>query len=613
MTRAQLRRKASDPVRGAQWLLVDAAIWIASIWVSALLRAVLDEYVIDAIDVTLIAVLAAFVHTLIGIAQDRLIGSFDVATAEEVGILAIRVGVSLCVVMLVDLPTDPKLVPMLSIVTAGPIALSAMFGVRLLERLRRDHTSNGIAARANLRRAAVFGAGSAGKQVIDAIRRSSESELHPVALFDDDPHTWGRRFRDLRIIGGRDVVASAASDLDFTVLIVALPSAAAGVVDEIARLASSIALEVRVVPPLSALADGRVTLGDLHEFDDTELMPRDAVVDLTSVSEYLRDRVVLVTGAGGSIGSELCRQIDSHQPRHLVMVDRDETALHSVQMSIEGRALLDSPNLVIADIRDAERVDEVFSEWKPDVVFHAAALKHLTLLESHPIEGLKTNVFGTANLLESATRHGVERFVNVSTDKAANPTSVLGYTKAIAERLTTARAIELDKPFVCVRFGNVLGSRGSVLPAFKAQIARGGPVTVTHPEATRYMMTIPEAAHLVVQAGAIGSPGDALVLDMGEPVLILDIAKRVIERSGRQDVWIDFTGLRPGEKLHEDLFGDDEKPTASAHPAISLSKIDPLGFDAITALETVAREDAIALMREIAQRPMDANQIVAKP
>ena len=281
----------------------------------------------------------------------------------------------------------------------------------------------------------------------------------------------------------------------------------------------------------------------------------------------LAGRTILVTGAGGSIGSELCRQILRYEPERLVMLDRDETNLQGVQISVAGHGLLDDDNLVLANIRDRDRVFEIFEHYRPSIVFHAAALKHLPLLEAHPREGLLTNVFGTRNVLEAAAQVGVDRFVNVSTDKAANPTSVLGTTKRLAEALTLQVGSQNDGEWLSVRFGNVIGSRGSVLPAFEAQIAKGGPVTVTHPDVTRYFMSIPEASRLVLQAGAIGTTGETLVLDMGEPMKIVDLAEKLI-RHHNSDAEIVFTGLRPNEKLHEVLGHEGEHLETGAHERI---------------------------------------------
>jgi FlaA1/EpsC-like NDP-sugar epimerase len=297
--------------------------------------------------------------------------------------------------------------------------------------------------------------------------------------------------------------------------------------------------------------------------------------DVAAIAHYLTGRRLLVTGAGGSIGSELCRQIHKFAPAALIMLDRDESALHAVQLSIYGQGLLDSPQVVLADIRDRASLDAIFAELAPEVVFHAAALKHLPLLERYPLEAWNTNVIGTLNVLEASAAAGVRRFVNISTDKAADPISALGYSKRLAEQLTSWMSRRTEGSYLSVRFGNVLGSRGSVLHAFQAQIEGGGPVTVTDPQVSRYFMTVSEACQLVVQAGAIGRPGEALVLDMGEPVRILDVARRMIAAAGAP-VEIVFTGLRGGEKLHESPLGVGEDGDRRIHPLISHVVVPPV-------------------------------------
>jgi FlaA1/EpsC-like NDP-sugar epimerase len=295
------------------------------------------------------------------------------------------------------------------------------------------------------------------------------------------------------------------------------------------------ALTVKVLPAVSELIDGHVDVNDIRDVNEVDLLGRHQIeTDISEIAGYLRGKRVLVTGAGGSIGSELCSQIHRYSPAELMMLDRDESALHAVQLSIEGRALLDTPNLILADIRDAETILQLFNQRKPEVVFHAAALKHLPLLEMYPAEAIKSNVYGTLNILDAAVRSGVERFVNISTDKAANPISVLGYSKRAAELITSQIATTAAGSYMSVRFGNVLGSSGSFIHAFRAQIENGGPVTVTDRDVTRYFKTIPEAVQLVIQAGAIGNNGDALILDMGKPVRIADVAKQRIKQSRRR-------------------------------------------------------------------------------
>ena len=318
--------------------------------------------------------------------------------------------------------------------------------------------------------------------------------------------------------------------------------------------------------------------------------------DLASVTRTLEGARVLVTGAGGSIGSELCRQLDRLPLEHMLMVDRDESALHALQLSLEGQGLLDNDRFGLVDIRDRVALERMFRSFRPEVVVHAAALKHLPLLERHPAEALKTNVWGTLNVLEAAVGGGATRFVNISSDKAADPSSVLGYSKRVAERLTADVAVDTGLPFVSVRFGNVLGSRGSVLDAFRAQCASGLPLTVTDPAATRYFMTISEAGQLVLQAAVIGMPGEVLVLDMDEPVRILDLAKRVAGAHPKP-VSIVFTGLRQGEKLHECILARGELGRVRSHPLVTHVDVPALSADTVREIDE-SSADVAAVMRE---------------
>lgn len=446
-----------------------------------------------------------------------------------------------------------------------PLALLVMFGARIgwrvgYERVRRP------SANPNSKRVIVFGGGDGGEQIIKAMLRDPNSEFIPVAILDDNHER--RSISGVPGFGGRNDIASVATKVDADVLLIAIPSAESPLIAELDGLGREAGLEVRVLPSAVELL-GMLQVGDIRELTDADLLGRAEVdVDLDGIARYITGRRVLVTGAGGSIGSELCRQVSQLDPSAMFMLDRDESALHALQLSIEGKALLDTPNLIVADIRDRSRVRELFAEHSFDVVFHTAALKHLTLLEQHPTEGVKTNVYGTVNLIDAAIEHDVSEFVNISTDKAADPTSVLGATKLLAERVTTLAALSTGLRYLSVRFGNVLGSRGSVLPTFRQQIARGGPLTVTHPDVTRFFMTIPEAVRLVLQAGAIGRGGEIMILDMGEPVKIVDVARRLIGQSGKR-IDITFTGLRNGEKLHEVLVAHGEIGSTREHQLIT--------------------------------------------
>jgi FlaA1/EpsC-like NDP-sugar epimerase len=415
----------------------------------------------------------------------------------------------------------------------------------------------------------VFGAGEGGLQVLTAMLRNPDSPFLPVALLDDNQAKRNLSISGIHVEGTRADLGAVARRHDADAVVVAIPSASSALVSEISDLARAADLRVLVLPPVRDLYDGSVDLSDVRPISEEDLLGRHRInTDVASIAGYLLGRRVLVTGAGGSIGAELVRQISAYGPSELFLLDRDESALHALQLDLEGRALLDSPDLIVADIRDKEAVDQVLADCRPDVVFHAAALKHLPLLERHPAEAVRANIVGTHHLLEASLTAGVQRFVNISTDKAADPTSVLGYTKAIAERLTAEASRRAHGTFLSVRFGNVLGSRGSVLTSFRAQIRAGGPVTVTDPEVTRFFMTAHEAAELVIQAGALGIDGEVLVLDVGEPVRIADVAARMVAEADR-DVDIVFTGLRPGEKMAETLWGVEEHPRKGPHPLIS--------------------------------------------
>lgn len=454
------------------------------------------------------------------------------------------------------------------------VALTVMVAVRLVWRAAVEW-----ALRPTLEgrsRAVVVGAGEAGYLIVRGMLTDTASTSIPVALLDDDPAKARRSLMGVSVAGNVDELADVVRRFSATVVIIAVPSASSAMIGRVLELAKTTGVEVRTLPPMSELGSDTVRLSDVRPINENDLLGRAEVnVDLGQIRDYVTGKRVLVTGAGGSIGSELCRQLHHLLPARLVMLDRDESGLHATQLSIEGRALLDSPDLVVADIREHDRVDDVFARYKPDVVFHAAALKHLTLLESHPAEAVKTNVLGTRNVLDAAIAHGATCVVNVSTDKAADPTSVLGATKLLAEQVAAEAARQSGVRIVSVRFGNVLGSRGSVLPTFLHQIAAGGPVTVTHPEVTRFFMTIPEAVRLLLQAGAIGRSGEILILDMGQPVRIADMARRLIEYHNA-DVRIEFTGLRPGEKLHEVLVASNETGAQRIHPRIMHSCTEPM-------------------------------------
>jgi len=415
----------------------------------------------------------------------------------------------------------------------------------------------------------IVGAGDGARQLIDSMVRDPEHAWKPVGMLDDDRRMRHLRHRGVQVLGTIDALADVAAGQDVETIVVAIPSASAKLMVRIHDLARKAALEVKVLPGVDELLGG-VDLSDVRDIEPEDFLGRHQVeTDIDSIAGFLQDKRVLVTGAGGSIGSELCRQIRNFGPAELMMLDRDESALHSLLLSMSGRADLETPNVILANVRDTERIQEVFETRRPQVVFHVAALKHVNILERHAAEAVKTNVLGTHTMLEAAKSVGVDRFVNVSTDKAADPESVLGHSKRISEGLTASAAeATSDGVYLSVRFGNVLGTSGSVLKTFAAQVDSGGPITVTHPEVTRYFMTVRESVQLVIQAAAIGRDGEALVLDMGAPVKILEIA-RIFAENAKDSIDLVFTGLKPGEKLHEARLGAGEVDERPIHPLIS--------------------------------------------
>ena len=475
--------------------------------------------------------------------------------------------------------------------TLGALVLAAWARATWRTLQERDERTG---AGEDTQRTLVIGAGEAGRELITSMQRDPLRRYVPVGLLDDDPYKRHRRMRGVPVLGTSADVEKEVARTGATMVVIAIPSASADTVNRLRLSAIGARTAVKVLPSTTQLLTDSVGIRDLRDINITDVLGRNQLdTDIASIADYLTGQKVLVTGAGGSIGSELCRQIYRYQPTELMMLDRDESALHSVQLSIHGRALLDSDDVILCDIRDEAAVRAIFADRRPDVVFHAAALKHLPMLEQYPAEAVKTNVIGTRTVLDAADLVGVNRFVNISTDKAANPSSVLGYSKRVAERITAAQAREAEGTYLSVRFGNVLGSRGSVLAAFARQIAAGGPITVTHPDVSRYFMTIEEACQLVIQAAAIGGPGEALVLDMGEPVRIVDVAQQLIEQAGTP-VPIEYTGLREGEKLHEELFGDGEPcDVRPRHPLVSHVPVPPISDGEVLALTLVGQPDAV--------------------
>ena len=542
--------------------------------------------------IPVVLVVHALVGYVVGIYRRRWrYGSFD-----EVGGLVVATLITtsiLFVLRFFDQSLNPF--PRSVIFISGFAGLCFVAASRYSWRLIREQLRRPTAETAA--KILVYGAGEGGIQMVNTLLRNPQSPYLPVGFLDDNPDTHRLSISGVPVLGGRDQLSQARARTGATTLLIAIPSADSALIGDISARARELSMDVKVLPAVQNLNERPLDTSDIRDLTDEDLLGRrKVVIDLQQISDYLVNRRVLVTGAGGSIGSELCRQLARFNPAELIMLDRDESALHEVQLSIHGRALLDTPQTVLADLRDETTITHIFDPRKPEVVFHAAALKHLPLLERYPLEAYQTNVLGTLTLLNAAERTGVGVFVNISTDKAANPISVLGYSKRIAERVTAAIGHTAKSgKYMSVRFGNVLGSRGSVLTSFRDQIAKGGPLTVTHRGVTRYFMTISEAVQLVIQAGAIGSSGEALVLDMGTPVSIYDVAKQLVANSGKP-VEIEIVGLRAGEKVHEELFGDGEIDTRPRHPLISHVPVLPIDLALLAPSPIDARETMLRII-----------------
>ncbi len=561
----------------------DSAAWLGGLLVAARMTGELPRPVIAALALSLAGLAVCALVTACGLTAGLyrgryLRGSLDEVTGVVVAAAATAVSLAATATMVVPgQGTQPA-----TVIGGGIFAVLAMLGGRYVA----------FAARLRSRPAApsavkiiVFGAGDAGAQLIRRLASQPGAAYRPVAILDDDPEKRRLRIHGVPVLGDRAQMAEVAARTGARVLVIALAGASGPVIRGLAATAERSGLVPKVIPSVKELLTGGARIEGVRDPRITDLLGRQPVrTNVAAVRTHIAGKRVLVTGAGGSIGSELCRQLHRFAPAELIMLDRDESALHSVQLALHGRALLDSDEVVLADIRDAGRVRQVFERFRPQIVFHAAALKHLPILERSPAEALKSNVWGTLAVLEAAMACDVDSFVNISTDKAANPVSVLGYSKRIAERLTAHMSGHADGIYLSVRFGNVLGSRGSVLTTLSAQVAAGGPVTVTHPEVSRYFMTADEAVQLVLQAAVTGHDGEVLVLDMGEPARIADIASRLIAGTDRA-IDVVFTGLRPGEKLTEDLLGHGEVDHRPHHPLIRQVLVPPLAPSQVAVLD----------------------------
>lgn len=484
---------------------------------------------------------------------------------------AMAVAVLQFAAIVLNLVALPLSFPMLNAMFLAVLTVLFRFSYRMARSIARRRSRRGVQARTML-----IGAGSAGMQTLREFETSENSKNHVVCIIDDDPQKTGRYLNNVKIVGTRCDIAKAAQDYRVEEIVFAIPAAPTQQRKQILKLCQETGCKLKILPGISQLANGEVKVQKIRDVDVLDLLGRDSVqVDLSQIAEYLSGKTVLVTGGGGSIGSELCRQIAGHRPKRLVIFDIYENNAYDIQQELRRTHPRLELITLIGSVRDTERVNMLFETYRPEIVFHAAAHKHVPLMEDSPNEAIKNNVFGTYHVARAADRYGTKTFVLISTDKAVNPTNVMGASKRICEMIVQTMANRSATKFVAVRFGNVLGSNGSVIPLFKRQIAEGGPVTVTHPDIIRYFMTIPEAVQLVLQAGAYANRGEIFVLDMGEPVRIDDLARNLIRLSGftpEEDIEIRYTGLRPGEKLFEEMLMDEEGLRETANKLIHIGQ-----------------------------------------
>lgn len=572
---------------------LDALCWYLAIIVTAALRYDFSFNHVPWLPLQGLIFVTIVVQFIVGNVFHVYSGRYLVGAFEEARVVALTFAVTAGLVWVATIGVGPRFgISRTLVAIAFPIALMMAWGLRYFLRLtseRQNHPQDSATP------ALILGVGFVGQRLARWMSADAGSAYRPVGMLDNDLAKQNIRVRGVPVLGTLDDLEEVVRYTDAEVLVAGVAKAPASLMRRVQDAAKEVGIAVKVMPPMGEIIDRGVNESDLRDLSVDDLRGR-AVVD-TNVSEivgYLTGKRVLVTGSGGSIGSQLRVEIAKFGPSQLMMLDRDETGLQAVQIATQGNGLLESDAVILADIRDRNALNRIFEERKPEVVFHAAALKHLPMLEHYPDEAWKTNILGTLNVLQAAQSVRVETFVNISTDKAANPTSVLGHSKKVAEKLTSNAGEKCECRYISVRFGNVIGSRGSMLPTFTRLIEEGKPLTVTHPDVTRYFMTIPEACQLVLQAGGIGNTGEVLILDMGEPVKILDIAQRMIAMSGK-DIDIVFTGLREGEKMDEDLVADDEDEARPFHPKISHAPVKPLSAEQLDK----GRWDALMAARDL--------------
>ncbi|MBU5485772.1 polysaccharide biosynthesis protein [Clostridium sp. MSJ-11] len=493
---------------------------------------------------------------------------------------------------------------MITILLIGGFRMSFRIIKRYLDARVKHHSGSS-------KRVMIIGAGKAGTIIVNEMKLCSEVNYLPVAFIDDNKYKVGTRVAGIEVMGTRNDIVKLAKSLSIDEILIAIAAIDGATKKEIIDICKETGCKVKLIPGIYEIIDGKVTLNKIREVNFEDLLGRDSVkLDMEGISDYIEGRIIMVTGGGGSIGSELCRQIIRFKPKEIIVLDNYENNAYVLQQEFKRNGVNENIKYVIASVRDKDKLDLIFKKHRPDIVFHAAAHKHVPLMEDNPSEAIKNNVFGTLNLVNCADKYKVKRFVMISTDKAVNPTNIMGATKRVCEMIIQSMDKRSETQFVAVRFGNVLGSNGSVIPVFIDQIKSGGPVTVTHKDINRFFMTIPEAAQLVLQAGVFAKGGEIFVLDMEKPVKIYDLACDLIRLSGyipNEDIEIKFIGLRPGEKLYEEVLTEEEGLNQTAHKKIFVGKPTFDDFDTLMVkinefrkiVEKDDREEIVSKLEEI--------------
>jgi FlaA1/EpsC-like NDP-sugar epimerase len=576
---SQLKNKSKEGIyymsytkRVSLLMLLDSIIVLTAIFISYyILKTSMSKYTLLTLIISSIALLVS--HHLFAFIYKLYQKAWEYASVGEMMAIIRAVTFSIITTGIVQLFFTKGGVYTRVLLVTWMLHVILIGGSRFSWRMYRDYY---MKTKTEKKKALIIGAGSAGSMLVRQLMKSHDTDLKPIGFIDDDVKKQKLQIYGVTVIGGTKDIPKIVEKYGIENIIIAIPSLRKGQLQEVYQECSKTNAKTQIMPMIEDIVSGKVSVNQFRDVQVEDLLGREAVeLDVKSISAKLTGKTILVTGAGGSIGSEICRQVSKFKPKKLLLLGHGENSIYTIDMELRNKHREEFTIIpVIADIQDRERIFEVMEIHEPDVVYHAAAHKHVPLMEYNPKEAVKNNVIGTKNVAEAADTFGIGTFVLVSSDKAVNPTNVMGSTKRIAEMVIQNLDKNSKTNFVAVRFGNVLGSRGSVIPLFKRQIQAGGPVTVTHPDMTRYFMTIPEASRLVMQAGALARGGEIFVLDMGEPVKIVDLAKNLIKLSGYSidEIGIKYAGIRPGEKMYEELLGENEVHRDAVFPKIFIGK-----------------------------------------